>query len=595
MSPSLRRVFLTFCVFVLMVLVLVAGGLGIWEARRFFDYPTVLARFDIENWQLWEFHDYFNLDQDDVSLVWNDRRLADVEVFSESGNYSLTLEFIQERIDPFLFWDEGVQALITDMGTLRPGASQGMGRYLTLLGDTLWIDIRFLDSFLAGNDFLDSNDFLDWQWQEAYNILIVTDTRENSGRPATVISRRADVRYRPDRTAFITHRAVNGENLITFGIEGEGTESEATGGQATEVQATEGEGSEGEYIRVRTEDGLLGYVLRSDIEFTGPEWQPPTPPPAPPPSNITLTWEMITAPIGNETAMNNPLPEGLDVISPTWFNFDPDLLDGTIISFASREYVEWAHAQGTEVWAKVFDGNFDISNTILTDYYARQWAIYQLINFVQEYNLDGININFEHIRSANGGYYVRFLRDLSRYMQEIGAVLSVATFVPAPWFTQYHHELVGKTVDFVAIMTYDEHYGGSENPGPVASLPFVERWITETLQLIPREKVLLGLPFYNRLWRVNPDGSHTSTLHGMIHPWNLVEEWDVVPIWDHVVGSYYVNFPTDDGVTYRMWIECARSIGEKMRVFREFELAGVAGWRRGLEGDLVWDEIFRNR
>jgi len=242
------------------------------------------------------------------------------------------------------------------------------------------------------------------------------------------------------------------------------------------------------------------------------------------------------------------------------------------------------------VWAHIFDTNSTISRAILTDYQAREWAIAQLLGFVEAYNLDGINVNFEYVPSDVGGYYLQFLRELAPEMRRIGATLSVATFVPAPWRTQYYHHLVGRTVDFVAIMTYDEHVGSSENPGPVASLPFVEQFVVESLNLIPPEKLLMGLPFYNRVWRVLPDGSHTSNAYGFNRPWTMIEEWDVTPVWDDVIGSYYANF-VEDGVTYRIWVECERSIAYKLKIFNEHNLAGVASWRRGLETEGVWELI----
>ena len=541
-----KRIIIIFIVFVLLII----GG---WQARRFFPYPAFFARLGIENWQVWEFHDYFEIDPSTLSVVLNDRRLVGLEnpPVMTDGQIYFPYTFVREHIDPFVFWDNKAQILFVSTDT----------EIIRLPGQMIPISfVRDMYTF----------PYFEIKYEPMYNTVIIHN-RANSGAPAAT-TRHTSIRYRPDHTAFITKRAENGTSLTAFN-------------------------AAGEFTRIRTPEGLLGYVLSSDIVITGSGsegiyLEPPTHP-AP---RINLAWEMITAPIGNATVMNNPLPRGLNVISPTWFNFDPYLLDGTIISFADRDYVEWAHAEGVKVWPKVFDTNQNISHAILTSYQARSRAINQLIQFVEHYNLDGININFEHIRSTDGYYYLQFLRELAVEMRRIDSVLSVATFVPAPWRERYKHNLVGKTVDFVAIMTYDEHYGGSPNPGPVASLPFVRQYIRETLELIPREKVLMGLPFYNRLWRVTPDGNHTIRNIGMAYAWRLVEEWGITPIWDEVIGSYYTNFitQTDEGIiTYRMWIECERSIREKLRIFTYYDLAGVASWQRSLETPGVWEEIER--
>ena len=531
-------------------MLLLIGG---WEARRFFPYPTFLARLGIENWQVREFHDHFGIPPDTISVVLDDRRLTTLEdpPVMINGEIFFPASFVREHIDPFMFWDESAQTLFvsTDTEIIR-------------LSDKN-VPLAFVQDMY--------NDF-HVEYRPEYNTIIIANLKNIEAWNAET-TRRTPVRYRADRTAFITQWVDNSAALTSFDI----TDN---------------------FTRVRTDVGLLGYVLTSDISITTPiyysmgQLEHSEPPKSP---NINLTWEMITAPQGNITAMNNPLPAGLNVISPTWFNFDPATLNGDIISFASQAYVEWAHSHGVEVWAKAFDSNHDISHAILTNYQARERAISQLLQFVTDYNLDGLNINFEHIRSTDGGYYLQFLRELAPEMRRLGATLSVATFVPAPWHSQYHHELVGRTVDFVAIMTYDEHVARSPEPGPVASLPFVDRFIRDTVALIPREKVLMGIPLYNRLWRVLPDDTHTTSYLLMAFPFTLIEQWGVMPVWDATVGSYYANFTTtdEDGnvVTYRIWVECERSIREKMRIFNEHNLAGVASWRRGLETEGVWEEI----
>ena len=48
-----------------------------------------------------------------------------------------------------------------------------------------------------------------------------------------------------------------------------------------------------------------------------------------------------------------------------------------------------------------------------------------------------------------------------------------------------------------------------------------------------------------------------------------------------------------DGATYRMWLEDAQSIELKMKAIDEADVAGVAGWKLGLESSNVWDVIIK--
>ena len=550
--PRVRAIKIFACLIVFVLLIY--GG---WEARRFFPYPSGLARIGVTNWQTWEFHNYFNLDPSVTSLIIDGTRITGLDFAPHHTNdhIYLPVSFVREHIDPFMFWDEGAGSVfVSDENSvtqLFPSPNMPVIMYQSKPWiEVAWLQIQYPHYLIEHHD--------------RYNVLVIANTKNPIGRAAEAVDT-TTVRYLPAKTAFITQIIEEGASLDTF----------------YEV---------GEFIRVRTSDGLLGYAASENISFTEAPLivnEPDAPARLP---AINLAWELITVPAANANAMGRPLPESLTVISPTWFSFNPYTLDGEIISLASREYVNWAHYNNVEVWAHIFDTNPTISRAILTSYLARERAITQLLDFVVNYNLDGINVNFEYVPSDVGDYYLQFLRELAPGMRRLGATLSVATFVPAPWRSQYHHHLVGQTVDFVAIMTYDEHVGASDVPGPVASLPFVDHFVRESLELIPREKLLMGLPLYNRVWRVLPDGSHTASAYGFARPWALVEEWGVTPTWDPVIGSYYANFVSDEA-TYSIWIECERSISEKLNIFTEHELAGVASWRRSLETEGVWDII----
>ena len=65
---------------------------------------------------------------------------------------------------------------------------------------------------------------------------------------------------------------------------------------------------------------------------------------------------------------------------------------------------------------------------------------------------------------------------------------------------------------------------------------------------------------------------------------------DVALTWDETCGQYYGEKETEDGLC-RLWLEDARSLGLKMDRIREYDLAGVAGWKLGLESPEAWDVV----
>ena len=56
----------------------------------------------------------------------------------------------------------------------------------------------------------------------------------------------------------------------------------------------------------------------------------------------------------------------------------------------------------------------------------------------------------------------------------------------------------------MVIMAYDEHTSASEDIGSVASIGFVEQGVSDTLEEVPPEQTIMGIPFYSRVWELTP-------------------------------------------------------------------------------------------
>jgi spore germination protein YaaH len=561
------------------------------------------------------FHAYFNLDPAVPQLVFDGRRARDVlpplvEIIDGEPRVYLRADFLRNGtvlngevhiapIDPFIFWDEGANALFVstqyEMLEFTPGSE-----FFLVNGSPRPLDDAiiqtdsgvFLPSGLVEALYPVSVEFL-----PLYNMVVLTSINEVQTY-ATVSASRADIRYFPAANAPITTRPSHGDELTLF-IGGE-EEDDLPGG--TQI-------SSHDFVRVRTADGLLGYVLISEIENLRTEvpgdfirretilngfvdntihfpqtWAG---------GAINLVWDNL------ENTAPSPLNASVNVVSPVWFRICET---GTqLTSIANLEYVERAHEQNAQVWPLVFDVDSTRARRFLTDRNARRTAINQLVEFVDTYNLDGINIDFEHLFAADlGPYKLQFLRELAIPMRARGIILSAAVKVPIPETMFYRRDLIGQTVDFVMVMAYDEHWSTSETAGPVASLPWVRRGVNNMLIEVPAERLILGMPFYNRVWReVLATGALTSNAWGINRTRTFFEERNVSWVWDFEMGSYFGEVSAveqnDNGenetVIYRVWLEDARSVQEKMHIFADNNLAGVAVWSRFFENDAFWNVI----
>ena len=537
------------------------------------------------------FHTHFGLDPAVPNLVVNSQRLREgiapiVKYRGGVPHVYLPASFLQADIDPFLFWDEGAGVFFAstryDMLEFVPGSASvlinGQSRPLATPIKRVQGEV-FLPAALVESMYP-----LVVEYSAEYNMVVISHALQ-AQTTGTVSVNNANVRYRPEGRASITVRLRRGDTVVIFPSY-----------------------TDSDFVRVRTPQGLLGYMLAENIDdkvtsygidisrrtLFLPDWIDNTTPRPPrwDGGKINLVWEQSTNQDANRNRMQMPLHSSVTVVSPTWFGLDQHNLN--ISSAASRAYVDWAHNQGVYVWPKVFDTNRASATAILTNRDARRTVINQLVTYVERYNLDGININFEHLDYPLGPYKIQFLREFGIAMQDKDIVLSAAVFVPMDWSRFYRRDLIGLTLDFVMVMTYDEHWARSPVSGPVASLSWVQGAIINMLREVPREQLLMGLPFYNRVWRevVGQDGPPTQTARGMDATRTFFEENGVQWVWDSSIGSYYGYFVTDeDGVTvrYRVWLEDVNSIAAKMQIYVVYDLAGVAGWRRGFENEGIWD------
>lgn len=352
------------------------------------------------------------------------------------------------------------------------------------------------------------------------------------------------------------------------------------------------------WTKVKTADSVIGYVenrrldgIRAELpipvtDYTEPEYKS-----LKRDHKINLGWHVIAAEAGNDTLESVTAgTKGLNVISPTWFKLSDN--EGGFTSFASADYVDKAHSMGLEVWALVenieYKDSIDMYD-ILSSTATRERLIAGLINEVQQYGIDGINVDFEQISMDCGEHYIEFIRELSVSCRKNGIVLSVDNYVPTGYTDHYDREEQGVVADYVIIMGYDEHYAGSEEAGSVASINYVEEGIEKTVEQVPAEKVINAVPFYTRIWETTGN-SISSQAVGMEMAEEYVAAHNIEVEWDEATCQNYGEYTSGDTL-YQVWLEDEKSIQVKLNIMDKYGIGGVAAWRLGFEKPEIWDEI----
>lgn len=352
-----------------------------------------------------------------------------------------------------------------------------------------------------------------------------------------------------------------------------------------------------DWCRVSTADGYVGYVQSSTFMKNSEAGLPHTADARfqfqriSLDHKINLGWHYVDSLEGN-SYLGERIAEaaGLNTISPTWFSLADE--QGSLVSYADKAYVDQAHAAGLQVWGMLGDVNGSPVKTgdVLAGASARTNIIQQLMQIATDCGMDGINVDFESIREDSAPQYLQFLKELCVAAHAQNLVVSTDNFVPT--YTKYYKRAEqAKTVDYLIIMGYDEHTASSEEIGSVASLPFVEQGIQDTLKEVPAGQVINAIPFYTRSW-VETFGTSVpeSQALGMDAAAAFVEEHGIVTAWDASVGQN-VGSVEDGSARYSIWLEDEQSVEAKMKLIAQYDLAGVAGWRLGFERASVWNII----
>ena len=291
----------------------------------------------------------------------------------------------------------------------------------------------------------------------------------------------------------------------------------------------------------------------------------------------------------------------LDEISPNYFNLNSD---GTLNFTGSgvNTFVAQMHQQGIRV-VPFLSNHWDraLGQKALAN---RKKLAEQIAQAVLKYNLDGVNVDIENVTHQERNAYSEFVELLR---QKLPADKIVAVSVAANpngytlgWHGSYDYRRLGQAADYLMLMTYDEHYQGGP-AGPVSSSSFLERSIRYALNYVSPDKLVLGLPFFGRIW------SDSGTLmqgHGVSETQisTLIADYRGKVTQDAATGSAYAKItitsadpkPVVNGVTlttgtYTIWFESETSKKNQLALVEQYDLLGAGSWSLGQENTQVWD------
>jgi len=315
---------------------------------------------------------------------------------------------------------------------------------------------------------------------------------------------------------------------------------------------------------------------------------------------INLTWEVYSTP-------PDYAPKGVNVVSPSSFHISAEDLNVEATALTSeinfynaltQNYMNYAKSNNYDVWAMYkTDFSLKTSNNFLNSSSSRQNALELLIKYACKYKIDGINFDFENIYASNRDILTKHVRETALILHEMGLIVSVDVTrkdsTSPYWSLCYDRDALAETADYIMLMAYDEYYAGSKTPGSVASLDWTEDSIKLTLNEVPNEKLVLGIPFYMRYWEVKNDKVTVSRAISMQTAYDLIQQNEVSYTWIQNDGQYKISWKKGSTLC-SFWLENSDTIKKRVELSNKYSLAGIASWRRGLEISNAWNIIKEN-
>ncbi|MFJ5716773.1 glycosyl hydrolase family 18 protein [Neobacillus sp. NPDC093127] len=241
------------------------------------------------------------------------------------------------------------------------------------------------------------------------------------------------------------------------------------------------------------------------------------------------------------------------------------------------------YATITNLSEKGFDPN--LTHRLISTPWLRKKLVNNIYSLLDSHDYKGIVVDFEQVKTQDRDNLNLFIKELAAKLHPTGMEVMMA--VPpkegdrVPFYsTAYDYRTLGKYLDKMFLMTYDWHWPGGPS-GPIAPIDRVKATLDYAVSVVDRSKLMLGIPQYAYDWVIGSNkrsGSAYSTQHAI----DLYTGYQSPVHYDENAAAPSFRYVDNKGNSHEVWFEDPRSLLVKLRVIRQYGLAGMGCWHLGL-------------
>ncbi|MBA2250122.1 MAG: glycosyltransferase [Chitinophagaceae bacterium] len=240
---------------------------------------------------------------------------------------------------------------------------------------------------------------------------------------------------------------------------------------------------------------------------------------------------------------------------------------------------------------KGFEGK--LVHSILNDTIKRNRFIAQLVDTLNFYHLQGINVDFEELIEPTNAPLTLFQKKLYETLHPLNMTVTMDV---VPNNNDYDYKNLATNNDYVILMAYDQ-YNNSTGPGPISAQKWVEEALDFMATKIDPEKVILGIGGIGYDWS-NRKGD-TTLAYTYNDAINKAKILGAQILYDNNSYNLHYNYIAEqindkdslkvDKIQHEVWFTDAATTFNLLRFSDEYATAGTVLWRLGSEDSRMWD------
>lgn len=299
----------------------------------------------------------------------------------------------------------------------------------------------------------------------------------------------------------------------------------------------------------------------------------------------------------------------IDILIPQAYNINEF---GDVRKGIEPDILNFAMQHSMKIMPLVTNSQFskEVAHHFFSNKAAQLKALDTLVDICKKNHFYGIQLDFEMISLDDRDALTRFYELAANEMHDNGlrisfAIAPVVTDNPSSFFLKkvyenwegaYDMKALGEIADFVTIMAYNQH-GGGTTPGSTASLEWVNQAVKYALQNIPPNKISIGIADFSTHWYTGSKKTETREkvsvrMHALSYTKavELAEKNKKKFLWDNQSAVHYAIF-SRHWLNEYLFIEDTKSFAAKYALVKKYKLRGISVFDLGTEDEGIWKNL----